>query len=98
MSENNIIKVKVATALARHLNNQKEIDCCLHERADIDDMLNALDSRHPGIRSLICVNGREIVDHINVYVNGDNVRYLKGMETPLNNGDVVNIIPAAAAG
>lgn len=90
--------VKLATALARHAGNQKVLDCRLAENSNLTSVLNHLDSRFPGIKALIIKDGNQIADSINVYVNGDNVRYLQGVETLLKKGDIVNIIPAAAAG
>ena len=49
-------------------------------------------------KAIVCQAQQDIVDSINVYVNGDNVRYLQGLRTPLKDGDMINIIPAAAAG
>jgi molybdopterin synthase sulfur carrier subunit len=92
------VLVKLASVLARHTSNQKEIGCRLTGGDTLQSLLQNLDDRFPGIKILICTNDIDIVDHINVYVNGDNVRYLQGMMTPLSQGDVVNIIPAAAAG
>ena len=98
MADDNKITVKLATALACHTGNQKAVDCRLTGQKDLASVLEALDENFPGIRSVICGDGDGIVDSINVYVNGDNVRYLQGLETPLKPGDAVNIIPAAAAG
>ena len=98
MPQGNTLTVKLATALSCHTGNQKVIDCSLMGDDTLDSLLNALDGQFPGIKVMICKDGAGITDSINVYVNGDNVRYLMGMETPLKQGDVVNIIPAAAAG
>jgi molybdopterin converting factor small subunit len=35
---------------------------------------------------------------INVYINDEDVRFLKGIDTPLDDGDVVSILPAVAGG
>ena len=65
---------------------------------DLAAVLDDLDGKFSGIKLMIFKDGLEIIDSINVYVNGDNVRYLQGLKTPLKQGDIVNIIPAAAAG
>jgi molybdopterin converting factor small subunit len=36
--------------------------------------------------------------HLNVFVNDDNVRFLKGIDTPLAPGDVVTVLPAVSGG
>ena len=98
MTEKQTLTVKLATALSRYTDNQKVIGCQLAEKEDLDALLNILESRFKGLRTVICSDSTDIADSINVYVNGDNVRYLQGLRTPLKDGDVVNIIPAAAAG
>ncbi len=98
MMDDNNITVKFATVLAKHTDNQKVHECRLTGNKDLSSVLDDLDGTFSGIKSMICKDCLEIVDSINVYVNGDNVRYLQGLETPLKQGDIVNIIPAAAAG
>ena len=98
MTEESTITVKLATALARYAGNQKEITCPLTGKKDLLSVIDGLDMTFSGLKSMICNEASDIVDSINVYVNGDNVRYLQGLETSLNHGDTVNIIPAAAAG
>ena len=98
MTENTTVTVKLATVLARHTGDNKIIDCKLAGNHDLNDALDVLDKSYPGIKPLVCEDGKSITDSINIYVNGDNVRYLKGLETPLKQDDIVNIIPAAAAG
>jgi len=98
MIENQDLTIKLATALARYADNQKVVGYRLAGNENLDDLLDNLDGRFAGIRAVICNDGSDIADGINVYVNGDNVRDLKGIKTPLQRGDVINIIPAAAAG
>lgn len=90
--------MKLATALACHTGNEKEIFCQPEGSRDLAVVLEHLDGRFPGFKAIICPGTEDIADSINIYVNGDNVRYLKGLQTPLEEGDVINIIPAAAAG
>lgn len=92
------ITVKLATALAVHADNQKRIACDVPAPGDLNSVLDALDGRFPGLKAAITGNGRDIIDSINVYLNGDNVRYLGGLSTEVKEGDIINIIPAAAAG
>jgi sulfur-carrier protein len=98
MPQHSNLKVRLASALSRHTGNQKEIVCPLKEKDTIETVLNHLDTLYPGIKKMVCANGVDIDDGINIYVNGDNVRYLEGMKTLLKDEDTVNIIPAAAAG
>lgn len=99
MREHTDVTIKLASVLARQTGNPHEIGRPLHGGDTIESMLTDLDGQFPGIQAIVvCPDRMDIVDGINVYVNGDNVRYLQGTRTPLKPGDVVQIIPAAAAG
>lgn len=97
MADENSITVKFATVLSKHTGNQKVFQRLLKGNKDLASVLDDLDGEFSGVKAII-VDDCVVVDSINVYVNGDNVRYLQGLETPLKRGDIVNIIPAAAAG
>jgi molybdopterin synthase sulfur carrier subunit len=92
------ISVRLAAALARYANNNKVINCDLNDGDTLLDLVNALGKEYPGLKRVLCPGGGEIADSINIYVNGENVRYLKGLDTILKEGIDVNIIPSAAAG
>jgi molybdopterin synthase sulfur carrier subunit len=93
------ITIRLAKALARHADNKKVIACdLLEENKDLSAVIETLERQFPGLEALICDKENQISDSVNIYVNGDNVRYLEGLNTLLKEGDVVNIIPAAAAG
>jgi molybdopterin converting factor small subunit len=57
-----------------------------------------LDSRHAGLRDrLLDAEGR-IRKFVNVYVNDEDVRFLKDLETELKEGETVTVVPAIAGG
>jgi molybdopterin synthase sulfur carrier subunit len=92
------ITVGLTKALA-HLNSgRKEAVQTMPDESHIAELIDVLEMAMPGIRSLVFGPAGAIADSINIYVNGDNIRYLQGAETILADGDKVNIIPAAAAG
>ena len=91
------ISIKVAGALTRLLQ-QKQMTIEIEDGQDLLSLIDALEAMHSGIKGELCDHDSHIKDSINVYVNGDNVRYLEGLSTSLKDGDKINIIPAAAAG
>jgi len=60
----------------------------------IDD----LEARFSGIKNSLCDDSGNLKGVFNIYVNGENVKYLQGAVTPLEDGDEVSIIPAMAGG
>ncbi len=53
-----------------------------------------------GNNALLCANPAtgQIRRFVNIYVNGDDVRFLDGLGTALKDGDEVSIVPAVAGG
>lgn len=92
------VTVSLAGNVACLANNTKKLDYEMENGSSLNDLVAVMDQQFAGMKSNICSELGEVADHINVYVNGDNVRYLNKLNTELKNGDAVHIIPAAAAG
>ena len=60
--------------------------------------ITALDEAYPGIAARVLDEGGEIRRFVNVFINGEDVRFLSGLQTPLHAGDEVSIVPAVAGG
>jgi len=65
--------------------------------ATVRELLDDLMTRFPGLRSQL-VEGDDIAPFVNVYVEGEDVRTLDGMETPVQDGATVILLPAMAGG
>jgi sulfur-carrier protein len=66
--------------------------------ATIGDAVQALVGRHPALESqLLAADGR-LHRFVNVYLNGRDVRYLKGLDTPVEPRDEIRLLPAIAGG
>jgi len=57
-----------------------------------------LEANFPGIRARVMDDMGQIRRFVNIYVNGDDVRFIDGLATPLKDGDEVSIVPAVAGG
>ena len=64
----------------------------------IREMIDALEDDYPGMRFNICHETGEIRPYVNVFVEGEDVRYLQGLDTPLNGNTTVHIIHSVAGG
>jgi sulfur-carrier protein len=60
--------------------------------------VDGLEAQFPGIKERICDESGEIRRFVNIYVNGEDVRFLDGLKTPLADGADVSIVPAVAGG
>jgi MoaD family protein len=89
------VRVLIPTPLQRLTQNQSEV---MLEGGDIRDMIQNLEARFPGIKSRLCDDSGALRRFVNLYVNEEDIRFLKGEATPLKDGDEVSIIPAIAGG
>jgi molybdopterin converting factor small subunit len=66
--------------------------------ATLRELILNVDQRHPGFAGQLIQASGEQRPFVNLYLNDEDVRYLKGLETPVAEGDVVSILPAVAGG
>lgn len=61
-------------------------------------MLDELFRLHPALRGKMVDGLGEMQRHVNIFVNGLDVRFIEGLDTPLSEGDEVQIVPMIAGG
>jgi MoaD family protein len=64
----------------------------------VGDVLSALVDAHPGTREQLFSGEGDLNRYVNVYLNDEDVRVLDGLETAIDDGDTVVILPAMAGG
>jgi len=64
----------------------------------VGEILEGLVARYPALRQQILTDDGALNRFVNVYVNDQDVRYLKERETPVDDRDTVVILPAMAGG
>jgi molybdopterin synthase sulfur carrier subunit len=89
------VKVLIPTPLRKFTGDKDTVSV---EAANIGAMLQALDAAHPGLgKPLIDENG-DPRRFVNLFVNGEDIRFQQGKQTALSDGDEVSIVPAIAGG
>ena len=68
------------------------------EGASIRGVVDALVEQHPALKSQLLTDDGDLNRFVNVYVNGQDVRYLAGLDTPVAPADEVRLLPAMAGG
>jgi len=68
------------------------------EGTTVQEVLDNLDSHYHGLKTEIVAPDGTIHRFINIYRNGEDIRYLDRLNTSLNEGDVISILPAIAGG
>ena len=88
-------KIRIPTPL-RRLTNDAEIVSL--DAGNLKDAIDGLEGQYPGIKERLCDEQGQLRRFVNVYVNGDDVRFLDNMNTKLDPNDDVSIVPAVAGG
>lgn len=89
------IKVRIPTPL-RGLTNGQEVVTA--DGNTITQVVDSLMKQYPGLRDRICDDKGQLRRFINFYLNDEDIRFKKGSETPVKEGDELSIIPAIAGG
>ena len=87
--------VKIPPVLRPSTSGEKEVSA---GGATVGQVLGSLAEDHPATRSQIFGDGGELNRYVNVYLNGEDVRVLQGLETEVGESDVLVILPAMAGG
>ena len=90
-----MIKVRIPTPLRPRTKEKGEFETIA---GSITNLIESLNSAHPGIKDRLCDESGELRRFVNIYVNEEDIRFLKGKETMLKDGDEVSIVPAIAGG
>ena len=89
------ITVRIPTVLRNLTENKENVEL---DVATVDDMIQALEAAHPGMKAKLCDDAGKLRRFVNVFVGDEDIRFLDGQETALNDGDLVDIVPAIAGG
>ena len=68
------------------------------EAATVGEALTSLEQAHPGVSERLLDDSGKLRRFVNVFVDDEDVRFAQGLETPLQPGSTVSIIPAVAGG
>lgn len=89
------IRVRIPTPLRAATDGASELNV---DAFDVASLLLELESRYPAIRGRLRDESGALRRFVNLYVNGEDVRFKQGLETSLQSGDELSIIPAVAGG
>ncbi|MEY2644746.1 MAG: hypothetical protein RLZZ611_1395 [Cyanobacteriota bacterium] len=89
------VQVLIPTPLQKSTNNEASVEV---EASSINDLITALNSRYPGIQERLCDDSGTLRRFLNLYVNGEDIRFKDNQTTALNDGDEVSIVLAVAGG
>ena len=66
--------------------------------ATVREVLKDLETRYPGFSGNVLTEEGEIHRFVNLYVNGEDIRFMGALDAPVSDGDTLSILPAVAGG
>lgn len=89
------IEVKIPTILRTYTGGEKLVEA---KGDTLAALIDNLDASHVGIKGRLITEDGSLHRFVNVYVNDEDVRFTGSLQTPVNDGDTVTILPAVAGG
>ena len=89
------VNVKVPTPLRKFTAGSETVS---GNGATVGALIEDLEKRYAGIRERICDEQGRVRRFVNLYINGEDIRFLQQLETKVKDGDEISIVPAIAGG
>jgi len=88
-------QVRILQPLRRLAGDQETIEISART---VGEVIDELDARFPGFRERICDGNQQVKRFINIYVDGEDIRFLNGLSTAIADQSEISIVPAIAGG
>jgi len=88
-------EVRLPTLLRQYAGGQSSVDV---DGSTIGEILETLQHTYPGMEGQLVTADGSLHKFVNVYVNDDDVRYMDKLDTKVQAGDTISILPAVAGG
>ncbi len=89
------VRVRVPTPLRKYTAGNGEVTAA---GGSIQAVIDDLEQRHPGMRERLLDEKGDLRRFVNIYLNGDDIRFLDQLNSKVKDGDDVSIVPAIAGG
>ena len=89
------VMVRIPTPLRRMTNGKDKVEV---ESDNLEDLVEKLNSEFPGFKDRLVDEEGELRYFVNIYLNGEDVRFMDGLTTSTSSGDEISSVPAVAGG
>ncbi len=89
------VKVMIPTPLRQYTGKQDTVEV---QGTTVADALSGLANAYEGLRKHLYNDEGRLRSFVNIYLNDEDIRYLQKDQTPLNDNDVISIVPSIAGG
>jgi len=88
------VTVRIPTPLRTLTGGADEVSV---DGGTVSQVIESLEASHPGMKDRLC-DEKGVRRFVNIYANDEDIRFLDNLETTLNEGDTLSIVPAIAGG
>ncbi|MBM3771281.1 MAG: MoaD/ThiS family protein [Acidimicrobiia bacterium] len=88
-------KILIPTPLRPYTDKQDAVEAV---GSTVGELLTDLTTRHAGLRPHLYNDQGKLRSFVNIYVNDEDIRFLKKEQTPVSAGDTISIVPSVAGG
>ena len=92
------IKIIIPSPLRNLSNGERSVNIELDENSTILDSINKLNDIYSGISAKIIDENNSLHNFVNIFMDGEDVRYMQRVDTKLIPGSEISIVPAVAGG
>lgn len=89
------VKIRIPTPLRRFTDNKDVVEVAA---GDVKGAIDALERAHPGIKDRICDETGAVRRFVNIYYKDEDIRFLDSVNTRVDDGTELSIVPAIAGG
>jgi molybdopterin synthase sulfur carrier subunit len=89
------VLVRVPAPLRRLTKDNDKVEV---DGSTVAELIDSMESDYPGMKERLMDENGELRYFVNIYLNGEDVRFLQGIQTSTKSGDEISIVPAVAGG
>ena len=89
------VRVRIPTPMRAATDGAAELSL---DASTVGQLIEDLEQRYPGMQGRLRDDAGELRRFVNLYLNGEDVRFKQGLSTNLQAGDELSIVPAVAGG
>ena len=89
------VKVRIPTPLRKLTRDQEEVEA---KGGTVKAMIDDLEANYPGLKTRLCDDAGAVRRFVNIYVGDEDIRFLDGLDTKMEDGTEISIVPAIAGG
>lgn len=89
------VVIEIPSALKQYVNNQDDVEV---DGSSVEEVFESLCVQYNELKPNLFDENGKVRNFINVYLNDDDIRYADGMNSAVQDGDSIQIVPSVAGG